>query len=234
MNIALARGSRVSAAAALVPATLAVLLAFWSLPAGVGPDTPAPAARGPVTAASALPRAVDLSRVVLHLPEASATIALDETPAARAFAAMLPLRLALSDPMGQAKSGPLPDRIDVTGATRATDPVVGVLYYWPPTGDIAIFYEDLGQSVPGPGLVRLGVVDDGLTAISQAGNRFPVHIDAADSPAAGGPGTSSPGLRLLRGSSMTMSGAEGHRHALPPSAPRRRTPPVGDGPIVWS
>ena len=186
MNIGSARDSRVSAAAALVPATLAVLLACWSLDSGVGPGSAASAGQHADTVASEPLRAVSVVGVVLRVPEGSATIRLDDTPWARALAAMLPLRLTLSDPMGQAKSGPLPHRIDVAGAPRVTNPTVGVVYYWPPSGQLAIFHDDLGQSVPAPGLVRLGVVDSGLDSVVQAGNGFPVRLDPADGPAASG------------------------------------------------
>jgi hypothetical protein len=113
-------------------------------------------------------------------------VTLDDTQAARAFAAMLPLRMSLDDPMGQAKSGQLPSRIDVTGAARVFDPKVGELYYWAPSHTIAVFYDDLGQSVPPPGLVRLGVVDSGLSAIStsRSGFGFPVRIEPGTTTAA--------------------------------------------------
>jgi hypothetical protein len=97
--------------------------------------------------------------------------------AARAIAAMLPLRVTLDDPMGQAKSGPLPSPIDVTSAARVLDTSVGELYYWAPSHTVAIFYDDLGQSVLPPGLVRLGVVGSGLSAISTSRNSFPVRIE---------------------------------------------------------
>ena len=93
---------------------------------------------------------------------------------------MLPLELDLHDAMGQAKSGQLDLPIDVTGADLVFDPAVGEIYYWPPSGDVAIFYDDLGQPIPPPGLVRLGVVETGLDAIAAAGNRFTIRIDRAD------------------------------------------------------
>lgn len=116
---------------------------------------------------------------MLRVPDGLATVTLDDTTAARAFAAMLPLRVTLNDPMGQAKSGQLSSPIDVTGATRVFDPSVGELYYWGPSHTVAIFYDDLGQTVPPPGLVRLGVVGSGLSAISSAGNSFPIRIEPA-------------------------------------------------------
>jgi hypothetical protein len=113
-------------------------------------------------------------------PHGPASVILDDSAAARAFAAMLPLRLTLRDPMGQAKSGQLPSPIDITGSKPIAHASVGSLYYWAPTNTVAIFYDDLGQTVPRPGLVRLGVVDRGLTSISTAGNRFPITIEAPD------------------------------------------------------
>ena len=92
---------------------------------------------------------------------------------------MLPLRVSLGDPWGQAKSGALPSPVDVTGAATVVDPRVGELYYWAPSQTIAIFHDDLGQSIPPPGLVRLGVVSDGLSQISKSRNSFSVRIEPA-------------------------------------------------------
>ena len=50
-------------------------------------------------------------------------------------------------------------RDSTPGATRVIDPAVGAIYYWPPSGVIAIVNDDLGQTVPPPGMIRLGTVD---------------------------------------------------------------------------
>ncbi len=120
------------------------------------------------------------ARVVLRFDEEVVAVSLADTPPARQFAAMLPLDLDLRDPMGQAKSGPLPGPIDIAGADTVTDPAVGEMYYWPDSATIAIFYDDLGQSVPPPGMVRLGTVDGGVDMIADAGNRVRVRMDLAD------------------------------------------------------
>ena len=109
-----------------------------------------------------------------------ATATLADTPAAREFAAMLPLQLKLHDPMGQAKSGPLPRPIDAAGGEPVFNPAVGEIYYSAPSGTLAIFYDDLGQSIPDPGLVRLGTVDTRTERIAEASNRFTVQIDLSD------------------------------------------------------
>ena len=179
MNIAFRRRSRLWEAAALIPATLAAMLAGYLFAGSDGPSSTIPADPASATVASAIGDAADATRVVLRVSNGQATATLDDTPAARAFAAMLPLQLTLHGSMGQAKTGRLPHPIDDPGANRVVDPDVADIYYWPPSGDIGIFYDDLGQSVPPPGMVRLGSVDSGLGAIASAGNRFTVWIDWA-------------------------------------------------------
>ena len=63
------------------------------------------------------------------------------------------------------------------------DPAVGQIYYSAAASTFAVFYADLGQSIPDPGLVRLGAVDTDLDRIAAAGNRFTVRIYLADQPA---------------------------------------------------
>lgn len=63
-------------------------------------------------------------RIVLRTDESVAMAMLANTPQAAQFAAMLPVQLTLRDPMGQAKSGQLARRIDVTGAEPTRDPSV--------------------------------------------------------------------------------------------------------------
>jgi hypothetical protein len=40
-----------------------------------------------------------------------------------------------------------------------------------------LVHDDLGQRVPAPGLVRLGVIDSGLCGIAAAGNHVTVRIE---------------------------------------------------------
>jgi hypothetical protein len=177
MNVTVRLHSRVRAGAAVVAVSLAVVLAGCTVGGpGGGSDPIVPAARTAPTVPTSPTGTADSVRVVLRVGGGVATATLDDTPAAREFAAMLPLQLNLRDPMGQAKSSQLPRRIDVSGVELVFDPSVGEIYYWPPSGDIGIFYDDLGQSVPPPGMVRLGVVDSGLDEIASAGNRFTVRI----------------------------------------------------------
>jgi hypothetical protein len=164
--------------AVLATASLVTVLA------GCSTDSPTASinttAPSPSTAVSPASASTGSVRIVLRFGDEFATATLSDTPAAREFAAMLPLRLKLHDPMGQAKSGPLPRPIDATGGERVFDPAVGEIYYSAPSSTFATFYDDLGQSIPDPGLVRLGTVDTMTDRIAAAGSRLTVQIYLAD------------------------------------------------------
>ena len=177
MNVTARLHPRLRAGILLVAATLAVMLAGCSIS---GPDQTLPAASTSPTVLTSPRVSTGSVRVVLRLSNGVMTATLDDTPAAREFAAMLPVQLELHDPMGQAKSGPLPRPLDATGVVPVFDPAVGEMYYSAPSNTFAIVYDDLGQSIPDPGLVRLGSVDTGMDLIAEAGNRFTVRIDLAN------------------------------------------------------
>jgi hypothetical protein len=178
MNLASGLHSRLWVGAALIPTTLAAMVAGSSVGEVGSTRWTAPAPTAPTTVATASDAPAGAGRVVLRVRDGLATATLDDTPAARGFAAMLPLRLTLHDPMGQAKSGRLPHRIDVSSADRVLDPDTAAIYYWPPSGDIGIVYDDLGPTVPPPGMVRLATIDTGLDTIASAGNQFTIWIDS--------------------------------------------------------
>jgi len=115
--------------------------------------------------------------VVLRFGDHAVPATLASTAAATELAAMLPLRVTLSDAWRQAKSGRLPHPVRVQGTGRTLRPVPGGIYYWPDTAALAVYYDDLGQSVPPPGLIRLGAVDTGLDEIAGAGRQVTVHIE---------------------------------------------------------
>ena len=121
--------------------------------------------------------------VVLRFDGHAVAATLADTPAARDFAANLPASLVLRDAWGQAKTGRLPHPVQVDGTVRVTKPLPGGIYYWPDTGTLAVYYDDLGQSVPPPGLIRLGAVDTGtVDEIADASGLFTVRIDRAARP----------------------------------------------------
>jgi hypothetical protein len=93
---------------------------------------------------------------------------------------MLPVRISMRDLLGREKPGRLPRQLDILGATREYRYEVGEIAYWAPGNEIAIFYADDGQSIPQPGLVRLGTIDTGLDMITAAGDDFDLTIEPLD------------------------------------------------------
>ena len=168
-----ARIRRRAAVAVLTAAAVAVVTgcstgsdAAETLGAGRASSSPSV----PVSVTSGLP-------VVLRFGDHAIPATLADTAAATELAAMLPLRLTLSDAWRQAKSGQLPYPLRAQGTEGTLRPVPGGIYYWPDTAALAVYYDDLGQSVPPPGLTRLGAVDTGLDEIAGAGRQITVHIE---------------------------------------------------------
>lgn len=91
---------------------------------------------------------------------------LDDTPVARDFAALLPLKLTLSDYASTEKVSDLPRRLKHESAPPGYDPSAGDMTYYAPWGNLAIFYRDFGYA---SGLVRLGTVESGAEALDQSG-----------------------------------------------------------------
>lgn len=95
------------------------------------------------------------------------TATLDDTAAARDFAALLPLSLTLKDYADVERIADLPRKLSTVGAPAGMTPEAGDITYFAPWGNLAIFVEDgKGSS---RGLVRLGKVDTGLPALQRPG-----------------------------------------------------------------
>jgi hypothetical protein len=122
----------------------------------------------------------DTTQIQLKVGRSTVTATLVDTPAAHDLLRMSPLSLRLTDTFGQAKSGHLPRPLRVDGAptVRAASP--GGLYYWAPNKTFAVYYDDLGQTVPPPGLVRLGTIDSNLRALAEAGNHPTITLAGVD------------------------------------------------------
>jgi hypothetical protein len=148
-----------------------------------GPVDPSPGASSALGPAAASERAVGepasgTQRIRLHIGDETAVATLDDTDMARALVAVLPLELDLVDTMGQALVGELPDPLDATDPGRTERLVAGAIYYWPPTGALAVVHTGLEPQVPPPGAVRLGVVSQGAGAFEEAGRRASVEIES--------------------------------------------------------
>src|SRR5215218_8950203 len=77
-------------------------------------------------------------RIRLIIGDDVATATLEDTAAARDFAAMLPMTIDMHDLFGREKPGRLPRQLSIDRARREFDYQVGELAYWSPGNDIAI------------------------------------------------------------------------------------------------
>ena len=108
------------------------------------------------------------TRVRIRVGGKSILATLASSEAARDFASLLPLRLAMNDLFRREKFAPLPRAISEQG-TRTHDYAVGTIGYWPPGPDVAIFYRQDGERIPVPGLIVLGKVTAGIEALNVRG-----------------------------------------------------------------
>lgn len=102
----------------------------------------------------------------LHVDGEIATATLNDSAAARDFAALLPLSLTLKDYAGVERISDLPGKLSVADAPAGMTPRTGDITYYAPWGNLAVF---AGDDVYARGLVRLGKVDTGLTALQHPG-----------------------------------------------------------------
>jgi hypothetical protein len=103
-------------------------------------------------------------RIVVENHELIAT--LENNPAARKFADMLPLELNLEDYHATEKIADLPSRLPSEEVPEGIDPDVGDITYFAPWGNLALFYRDFGYS---RGLVRLGRIEGSVSVLATEG-----------------------------------------------------------------
>lgn len=78
---------------------------------------------------------------------------LNDTPAARELLEQLPLRLRFSDQNAVEKLARLPRPLSMAGMPAGDDPEPGDVGFYAPTGDLVLYYRDVGYW---PGIARLG------------------------------------------------------------------------------
>jgi hypothetical protein len=114
----------------------------------------------------------------LKLEDKVLTATLNDSKAARDFAALLPLTLTLTDYSKTEKISDLPKKLSTDGAPNGSDPSIGDIAYYAPWGNLAIFYRDFGYS---DGLVLLGKIKGGIEALSGP-KPLKVTVEPASSP----------------------------------------------------
>ncbi|MGV9690291.1 cyclophilin-like fold protein [Streptomyces sp. NPDC003444] len=139
------------------------------------PWTGSPRATGPWT--SAAPSRSSSSPDLLPLPAARAArcrtldgrpvaATLNDSPAARDFARLLPLTLDLEDFHGTERVADLPRKPTTDGAPAPVAAKAGDLAYYAPWGNLALFYED--GPAPSVDLLVLGHLDVGADRLGGA------------------------------------------------------------------
>ncbi|MEU0244037.1 cyclophilin-like fold protein [Streptomyces sp. NPDC006235] len=100
--------------------------------------------------------------------------ALNDSPAARDFAELLPLTLDLEDFHQTERIADLPRRLTTSGAPEPRAPKAGDLTYYAPWGNLAVFYRD-GDSANAD-LLILGHIDADTDRLARADR---ITIEAA-------------------------------------------------------
>ena len=108
----------------------------------------------------------DAMRIRIIVEDTELAASLEDTPAARDFAAMLPLDVTLEDYHATEKIADLPGRLSTEGAPAGADPEVGDIAYYAPWGNLALFYRDFGYA---KGLVRLGRIEGDMAVLEGKG-----------------------------------------------------------------
>jgi hypothetical protein len=120
------------------------------------------------------PKEAPMTRIHVIVGDETLSATLDDTPAGRDFAALLPLELTLSDYNATEKVAGLPRKLDTRDAPASYTPITGDVTYFAPWGNLAIFYKPFRTS---NGLVRLGAFDGPIDALLKDGP-IPVRIEA--------------------------------------------------------
>ena len=105
-------------------------------------------------------------KIVLKSSNGEAAAILDDTAAARSFAAQLPLTLNLEDYGGREKVAKLPKPLDIRGAPSGSDGKKGEISYFAPWNNFVIYY---GYQPYYEGIVRLGVIEGDVNSVAKDG-----------------------------------------------------------------
>lgn len=120
-------------------------------------------AGAPVSAPVEEDAMADGRAITVTCGEATVTYQLNDSSAASALLAQLPLTLEVDDFSDNEKIFYPPEGLDVAGAPLAESGEAGTLAYYEPWGDVVMFY---GPFSPSGALYELGRAVDGAGAIS--------------------------------------------------------------------
>ena len=99
------------------------------------------------------------------------------SPPARELIAQLPLELEFRDLNSVEKIARLPRQLTMDGVPKGDDPEPNDIGYYAPTGDLVLYYDDVGYW---DGIVRLGVFTSDMDPIRSQAGTFTATIRLAD------------------------------------------------------
>lgn len=114
-------------------------------------------------------------KIIIRTETALLSATLETTPAAKAFADLLPLELTLTEYAATEKVADLPSHLVTDGSPEGMKPVIGDITYYAPWGNLAIFYKDSGYAA---GLIKLGHIDGDISLLTP-GTPINVRIEDA-------------------------------------------------------
>ena len=106
--------------------------------------------------------------IVMEIDGKQLTGTLNDSAAAKDFAAMMPLELTLDDYASTEKVSDLPDSLSTADSPSGTAAKAGDITYYAPWGNLAIFYKPFRHA---SGLVKLGSFDDGANGLTFSGKK---------------------------------------------------------------
>jgi hypothetical protein len=172
------RSSRRVRLARLATPTVAVLLggacASTELTpsAGTDPVTPASTVTPSATPTAEEPAVTDIR---ITIGDQTFTAQLAENPTARDLVDQLPLTLRFRDFNGVEKIAKLPRPLTMDGVPAGDDPEINDIGYYAPSGDLVLYYGDVGYF---NGIVRIGRLDaEDMSVIERQPDGFEVTID---------------------------------------------------------
>jgi hypothetical protein len=137
-------------------------------------DTSARVSTAATATPSTAPLAAGETPVRIILGETVIAGRLSDNPTARDLAAQLPLILSFRDFNGVEKVAELPQALTMEGVPPGDDPEIGDIGYYQPTGDLVLYYGDVGYW---RGIVRLGQMDADMDEIRRQPDGVRVTIE---------------------------------------------------------
>lgn len=111
--------------------------------------------------------------VRLVIGQEEVLIDLLDNPAAKAFAAQLPLTLPFRDYAGEEKIATLPTRLSANGSPSAREVPVDFTYFTP-WGNLAVFYNSVGDDRQ---LIALGRIRNGKAVLAEQHGDFVARLE---------------------------------------------------------